>query len=44
MDVGPICHVYKSMKFLKRLHRKFLFFKLEFQILCLIGGMKVMEK
>ena len=44
MDAGPICHVYKSMEFLKRLNRKFLFFKLEFQILCLLGSMKVMEK
>ena len=30
MDVCPICHVYKSMKFMKRLKRTFLFFKLEF--------------
>ena len=31
MDMGPICHVYKSMKFtIKVKLRKFLFFKLEF--------------
>ena len=29
--MGPICHVYKSMKFIKRLNReKVIFFKLEF--------------
>ena len=31
MDVGPICHAYKFMKFIKKVKsRKFLFFKLEF--------------
>ena len=27
MDVGPICHVYKSMKLIKRLNRKILIFQ-----------------
>ena len=34
--MGPICHVYKSMKFIKRLNRE--------KFLWLIGGIKVMEK
>ena len=28
--MGPICHVYKPMKFIKRLNREIFIFKLEF--------------
>ena len=42
MDLGPICHVYKSMDFIRRLNREnFYFSKQSFQIWWLISGIEV---